>query len=322
MSLDLSLLNATQRRFANVFGDQFEVEAPLSRFTTTRVGGPAEMLVTVRNVEELQTAIEMAYSTNVGYFILGGGSNILVADEGVTGLVILNRARTVTFRSAGASVICRAESGANLASLTRQCNSKGLGGLEWAIGVPGTIGGAVVGNAGAFGGDMSDNLVMVEVWEPGKGVRSYSVDELAYDYRTSTFKQEHGKLSPRRVILAAELRLKPEPAKALLARADAFNAKRKGSQPGGASTGSMFKNPENYYAGYLIEAAGLKGYRNGNASISEKHANFFMNHGDASAEDIRGLVAEAWHQVREKFHVEMELEVELVGNWDFEKDES
>ncbi|MEM7799979.1 MAG: UDP-N-acetylmuramate dehydrogenase [Chloroflexota bacterium] len=318
MSTDLSLLNPTQRRFANVFGDQFEVDAPLSRNTSTRVGGNAEMLVTIRNTEELKTAVEMAYSTNVRYFILGGGSNVLVADEGIAGLVIINRARNVTFRSAGASIICRAESGANLSTLARQCNSKGLGGLEWAIGVPGTLGGAVVGNSGAFGGDMSDNVVMVEVWEPGKGIRNYSIDELAYNYRTSTFKKDHGKLKARRIILAAELRLKPEPAKALLARAEAFNEKRKNSQPGGASTGSMFKNPPNYYAGYLIEAAGLKGYRNGQASISEKHANFFINHGGATAEDIRGLVAEAWHQVREKFHVEMELEVELVGDWDFE----
>ena len=117
-------------------------------------------------------------------------------------------------------------------------------------------------------------------------------------------------------MLTAELLLKPESADVLRARAEGFTAKRKDSQPGGASMGSMFKNPENYYAGYLIEAAGLKGYRHGNAQISDKHANFFVNNGNATAEDVRSLIAEAWHIVREKFGVEMELEVELVGNWD------
>ena len=316
--LDLTTLTPTQKRFATLFGDAFQINAPLAKYTSTRVGGPAEMLVTVKSAAELKQAVELAAAEKVRSFILGGGSNILVADRGVTGLVILNRAKAVSFRSAGVSVICRAESGVTLSTLARQCNAKGLGGLEWAIGVPGSIGGAVVGNAGAFGGDMRENVVMVDVWDPQKGENTYSQAELDYDYRYSTFKKEHGKIGPRRVVLAAELRLKPEPSKTLIARSDAFNAKRKGSQPGGASTGSMFKNPPNYYAGYLIEAAGLKGLRNGGAEISEKHANFFINHGEATAEDIRGLIAEAWHTVREKFHVEMELEVELVGNWDFE----
>lgn len=317
--LDLTTLTPLQKRFANRFGDQFQIDAPLSKYTSTRVGGPAEMLVTVKSAAELKAAVEMATRLKLRTTFLGGGSNILIADRGITGLVILNRAKKVTFRSAGVSIICRAESGANLSTLARQCNNKGLGGLEWAIGVPGTVGGAIVGNAGAFGGDMSDNVVMVDVWDPKIGEISYGIDDLDYDYRSSTFKREHGKIGPRRVVLAAELRLKPEPAKTLIARAEAFNAKRKSSQPGGASTGSMFKNPPNYYAGYLIEAAGLKGYRNGGAVISDLHANFFINDGNATAEDIRGLIAEVWHTVREKFHVEMELEVELLGNWDFEK---
>ena len=194
---------------------------------------------------------------------------------------------------------------------------KGLGGLEWAIAVPGTVGGAVVGNSGAFGGDMSDNLMVATILEPGKGVKTWSVDELSYDYRASALKREQGKLAPRRVVLTAELLLKPESESVLRARADAFNEKRKTTQPAGATMGSMFKNPKNYYAGYLIEAAGLKGYRNGGASISELHANFFVNDGTATAEDIRELMAEAFHVVREKFHVDLDPEVELVGIWEF-----
>lgn len=319
MSLQLSLqYNSLQQAFANEFGEQFKVNEPLSKYTSARVGGAAEMFVTVKSAAELETAASMAYNNHVSYLVLGGGSNVLVADHGVRGLVIFNRAKQVSFRHTGASVICTVESGANLSSLARQCISKGLGGLEWAIGVPGTVGGAVVGNSGAHGSDMSANLRAITVWEPGAGLRNYAAEDLEYDYRTSIFKKEQGKLKPRRLVLSAELQLKPESADVLRGRAEAFNAKRKQSQPGGATMGSMFKNPENYYAGYLIEAAGLKGHRVGQAHISEKHANFFINDGDASAEEIRNLIAEAWHQVREKFDVEMELEVELIGSWDFD----
>ncbi|MDJ0754589.1 MAG: UDP-N-acetylmuramate dehydrogenase [Ardenticatenaceae bacterium] len=318
MTLDLGYYHDVDARFIDRFGPQFQRNVPLAKYTSARVGGPANMLLTVHSAEELEAAVTLAYETGTRYFILGGGSNILVADQGVDGLVILNRARKVQFRHAGASIVCTAESGANLSSMARQCISKGLGGLEWAIGVPGTVGGAVVGNSGAHGSDMSDNLVAITIWEPGRGKRTMTVEELNYGYRDSILKREQGKHRPRRVVLTAELRFDLEQTQVLTARADAFTAKRKQSQPGGASTGSMFKNPENYYAGYLIEAAGLKGLRFGDAEISEKHANFFINHGQATAEEIRALVAEAWHVVRDRFGVEMDLEVELVGTWDFE----
>lgn len=319
MNVELSYYHDVAQQFAERFGDQFAVSATLARHTSARVGGPADMLLTVRSTAELLAAVELAHETNTRFFILGGGSNILISDHGVRGLVILNKARAVQYRHAGAGIVCTAESGTNLSTLARQCIGKGLGGLEWAIGVPGTVGGAVVGNAGAHGGDMAGNLVAVTVWEPGRGVRTYSVEEMEFAYRESTFKKDIGKSKPRRVILTAELRFKLEAPEVLLARAEGFNARRKETQPGGASTGSMFKNPENYYAGYLIEAAGLKGSRAGKAHISDKHANFFINEGGATAEDIRTLVAEAWHTVRERFGVEMDLEVELVGDWEFEE---
>jgi len=215
--------------------------------------------------------------------------------------------------------VCTAESGMNLSSLARQCIAKGLGGLEWAIGVPGTVGGAVVGNSGAHGGDMNRSLLAASIWEPGVGVRIYDNKEMSYDYRDSTLKREQGTNKPRRVVLSAELELTPEAVETLMARADGFTAHRRQTQPGGASSGSMFKNPPNYYAGYLIDSAGLKGFKIGGARISEKHANFFVNDGDATAEDIRALIAEAWNTVREQFGVEMELEVELMGDWQFEQ---
>ena len=146
----------------------------------------------------------------------------------------------------------------------------------------------------------------------------YNREDMKYGYRDSVLKHDQATGRPRRVVLAAELQLKPEAVDILSARAEGFNASRKERQPGGASTGSMFKNPENYYAGYLIDTAGLKGFRVGDAVISEKHANFFINDGEATAEDVRSLIAEAWNSVREQFGIEMELEVELVGDWDFE----
>ncbi|MBE2201315.1 MAG: UDP-N-acetylmuramate dehydrogenase [Anaerolinea sp.] len=306
-------------RFRDLFGEQFQISAPLARYTSARVGGPAEMFVVVNHALELQTAVELAYAQHIPYFILGGGSNILVSDAGIRGLVILNKARAVQFRHTGASVVCTAESGMNLSSLARQCIGKGLGGLEWAVNVPGTVGGAVVGNSGAHGGDVNSNLLAATVWEPGRGARIYTNEELQYGYRDSILKREQGKQIWRRVVLSAELELKLEAVNVLTARAEAFTTHRKQTQPGGASCGSMFKNPQNYYAGYLIETAGLKGVRVGGAHISEKHANFFINDEDATAEDIRALFAEAWNSVREQFGVEMELEVELVGEWEFEE---
>jgi UDP-N-acetylmuramate dehydrogenase len=319
MNLNTSVLEAIQARIRERFGDRFQLGVSLGRYTSARVGGPAEMFVTVENASELQMAVELAYAQRVPYFILGGGSNILVADAGMRGLVILNKAKSVTFRNTGASVVCTAESGTNLSSLARQCIAKGLGGLEWAIGVPGTVGGAVVGNSGAHGGDMKSTLLAATIWEPGRGVRIYDNNEMEYSYRDSVLKREQGQDKQRRVVLAAEMELHPESVETLMARADGFTAHRRQSQPGGASMGSMFKNPENYYAGYLIDSAGLKGLQVGGASISEKHGNFFINEGEATAEEIRTLIAEAWNAVRELYGVEMELEVELAGDWRFDE---
>ena len=317
MNAETTVHQITQ--FRDLFGDKLQMGVMMSRFTSARVGGPADMFLVVESALELQTAVSLAFTLDVPTFILGGGSNILVSDAGVRGLIIMNKAKSVRYRHSGAHVVCTVESGMNLSSLARQCIAKGLGGLEWAIGVPGTVGGAVVGNSGAHGGDMNSNLLAATIWEPGQGARVYSNEEMQYAYRDSVLKQEQGQPVTRRVVLTAELKLTPEPVEVLMARADGFTAKRKQTQPAGASVGSMFKNPDNYYAGYLIESAGLKGFRVGGAKISEKHANFFINDEDATADDIRALFAEAWNSVRERFGIEMELEVELVGEWEFDK---
>lgn len=318
MDLETTVLEAIQKRYQETFGDRFTLNEQMDRYTSARVGGPAEMFVSVSSGTDLQRAVEMAHMQHIPYLVIGGGSNILVSDSGISGLVIMNRARDVHFRHSGSGVVCAVESGMNLSSLARQAIAKGLGGLEWAVNIPGTIGGAVVGNSGAHGGDMAATLLSAHIWEPGSGTRNYNNKEMEYAYRSSILKREQKDIQARRVVISAELELKSEPADVLMARADGFVAHRKETQPTGASMGSMFKNPENYYAGYLIEAAGLKGYRLGGAHISEKHANFFVNDGQATAEDVRALIAEAWNTVREMFGVELELEVELVGKWLFE----
>jgi UDP-N-acetylmuramate dehydrogenase len=318
MNVRTSIRVSAIQELQAAFEERLKLDEPLARYTSARVGGPAQLFLVVNSAAELETAVAIAYKKHIPYTLLGGGSNILVSDYGVSGLVIMNKARAITFRHTGANVICTVESGMNLSSLARQCIGKGLGGLEWAVGVPGTVGGAVVGNSGAHGSDMNHNLRAAVIWEPGRGQRIYGNNEMNYDYRDSVLKQEQGRDLSRRVVLSAELELTPEPVNVLIARADGFTAHRKQTQPGGATVGSMFKNPENYYAGYLIDAAGLKGFSVGGASISEKHANFFVNDGTATAEDIRALIAEAWNSVREQFGVELELEVELVGDWDFQ----
>jgi UDP-N-acetylmuramate dehydrogenase len=314
MDQEITVLEAIKLRFRETFGESYALDVPMARYTSARVGGKAEMFLAVTDRTELQSAAELAYAQHIPYLVIGGGSNILVSDNGIEGLVILNKARNVHFRHNGFSVVCTVESGMNLSSLARQCIAKGLGGLEWAVSVPGAVGGAVVGNSGAHGGDMDSTLLSTTIWEPGKGTRMYGKEELAYGYRDSILKREQGTEEPRRVVLSADLELKPESVDVLAARADGFVAHRKQTQPGGASMGSMFKNPENYYAGYLIEAAGLKGFRSGGAYISETHANFFVNDKDATAEDVRSLIAEAWNAVREQFGIELQLEVELVGD--------
>jgi UDP-N-acetylmuramate dehydrogenase len=310
-TVDLHLLRQT-------FGARLQEQAPLRRHTAARLGGSAEALLEVENAQELAQAIRLAWEHAWPCLILGGGSNVLVSDEGVRGLVIINRARQVRFDRQAEPPTVWAESGANFGLLARQAASLGLAGLEWAAGIPGTLGGAVVGNAGAHGSDMSDNLLLAEIlhqsataqqFEPER--QEWPVQKLEYTYRSSLIKRQPG----RSAVLAALLRLQRSVPEQVQARLDEFVASRKRTQPPGASLGSMFKNPPGDYAGRLIEAAGLKGAQVGDAQISPVHANFFINNGNASAGDIRDLILLAQDTVLRKFGVELELEIELVGEW-------
>jgi UDP-N-acetylmuramate dehydrogenase len=291
------------------FGDRLQENVPLAQYTSARIGGPADALIPVTSADELAETVSRLWELAIPYTILGGGSNVLVSDKGVRGMVILNRAKAVRFDT-GSKPKVRAEAGVVIANLARRTAAHGLAGLEWAAAVPGTVGGAVYGNAGAFGGDMSGNLIHAELLTE-KGRESWPVEKMEYGYRTSILKRQASKC----VVLSAQLRLEHSTKEAVSVKIAEFSERRKATQPPGASMGSMFKNPPGDFAGRLIEAAGLKGRRIGTAEISPVHANFFINHGQTKAEDVRALVNLAQKTVAEKFGVNLVLEIELIGEW-------
>ena len=290
-------------------GDRVKENVPLAPYTSARIGGPADILITAESADDLARIVKLLDKQEMDFIILGGGSNVLVSDRGVRGVVVLNRAKAVRFHN-GDQPSVTVESGVIFSNLANRCASKGLAGLEWAATVPGTIGGAVYGNAGAFGGDMAGNLIWTELLTEN-GRERFTVDQMGYGYRTSILKR--GEIDG--IVLSAELALKNSTKEEGTVKIEQFSAHRKTTQPPGASMGSMFKNPTGDYAGRLIEAAGLKGMRIGNAEISPVHGNFFINHINTKAEDIRALIVLAQKTVKEKFSVTLELEVELVGEW-------
>lgn len=291
------------------FGDKVRENIPLAPFTSARIGGPADILLTADTAAELARMVKFLWKQELPFTLLGGGSNVLISDRGVRGVVILNRAKGIKFHL-GDQPSVKAESGVIFSNLANRCASKGLAGLEWAATVPGTVGGAVYGNAGAFGGDMAGNLLRAELLtERGKEI--FTVEQMGYGYRTSILKR--GEL--KAIVLSVELALQNSTKEEVTVKIQQFRAHRKATQPPGASMGSMFKNPPGDYAGRLIEAAGLKGTRIGNAEISPLHGNFFINHANTKAEDIRALILLAQQTVKEKFGVELELEIELIGDW-------
>lgn len=293
-----------------VFGERLQENVSLAPYTSARIGGPADFLLMVKSADELASAVSHLWEMSFPFVMLGGGSNMLISDRGVRGIVVLNRAKAVRFDT-GKHPKVWTESGVMFSNLANRCASLGLAGLEWAATVPGTIGGAVYGNAGAFGGDMSSNLIIADLLTE-RGREPWPVEKMEYGYRTSVLKRG----AVKAVVLAAELSLKNATVEAVSVKIAQFSERRKATQPPGASMGSMFKNPPGDFAGRLIEAAGLKGTRIGNAEISPVHGNFFVNHGETSASDVRALIQIVQKTVLEKLGVELELEVELIGAWE------
>jgi UDP-N-acetylmuramate dehydrogenase len=289
------------------FGEDVRTNAVLAPFTSARIGGRADILVTAASADDLVEVIRLLWQEGIEPTVVGGGSNVLVSDSGIRGVTVINRAKAVRFDE-GAAPSVWAESGVVFSNLANRCASKGLSGLEWAGTVPGTVGGAVYGNAGAFGGDMAGSLKWAEVLTK-EGRERWPVQHFGYGYRTSTLKRRERS----GVVLGAELSVSASSREAVTALMAAFTSRRKATQPPGASMGSMFKNPPGDKAGRLIEEAGLKGRRIGSVEVSPVHGNFFINHGRANATDVKRLIEIVQQTVSEKLGVQLELEIELLG---------
>lgn len=282
----------------------------LSRHTTFRLGGPADLWVVVADPERVREAVGLAEEKHVPVILLGGGSNVLVSDRGIRGLVVQFRSPLWHPEEGQEGMVC-VPCGVPLAGLARWAVRKGLEGLEWAVGIPGTVGGAVLGNAGAYGGCMADVLERVEVLEGGGGRHWVTRGEAGLGYRTSRWKAT----SMRPALLRAELRLQPAPEEVLRDRAERYQAERKARQPRDPSAGSVFRNPEEAPAGHLIEEAGLKGFRIGGAMVSPVHANYIVNVGAASAQEVWALVEHIQEVVWQRSGIHLEPEIERLGEW-------
>ncbi len=292
----------------------------LAPLTSWRIGGVAQYVANVRSPAGLDTALAFADQHRLPVWILGGGSNMLISDNGLPGVVI--RMRDTSIRTEVQSDAARITigAGAPMAGSVRQLSNAGWAGLTWAEGLPGTFGGAVYGNAGCYGGDMAQSVAEVHMWQAGTLVQR-TPDVLAFAYRTSAIKRQNasymhrgmhvGDVGP--IVVAATVQLVRDDPQRLGAEMARTAALRRSKTPQGSSCGSVFKNPPNDSAGRLIEAVGLKGYAHGGAIISEKHANYIVNRGGATSADVRTIVAHIQSVVMREFGLTLEPEVQVLG---------
>lgn len=316
---DLHLLSDTERldHLAHALGEEAERNVTLARYTTFRVGGPADLLIAAENIDALRRYVMLARQADVPYLILGSGSNVVVADRGFRGLVILNRAKDyqlafVPNEMGQIDCLIHAESGVMLSPLSKMATRLGLGGLTWAVGIPGTLGGALINNAGAFGGDMAATLQRAEVLDPSGAIVTWTPDQFQFRYRGSRLKADP---SGDYVILKATLCLERQAVDALQQQLESYGSQRKRSQPHKPSAGCVFANPPKDYAGRLIDQAGLKGLSVGGAKVSSKHANFVVNTGRATASDILALIHRVQQRVHAQYGIQLELEIQPIGDW-------
>lgn len=282
----------------------------MARYTSARVGGPVDGLITANSVDQLAEVVLKLWELQIPFLVFGGCSNVLISDGGIGEIVVLNRAREIEIDVKGKTVW--AASGASFGQMARKVSSIGFSGLEWAAGIPGTVGGAVYGNAGAHGGNVAGNLLVAEILHPYSGRESWPVDSLGYSYRSSVLKRD----ATKSVVLSARFSLGEGKSGESLKLISEFALWRKKTQPPGASLGSIFKNPPGDYAGRLIELAGLKGTRIGGAEISPVHANFIVCYAGTRAADVMALIQMTRKKVMDQFGIELLLEIELIGKWD------
>jgi UDP-N-acetylmuramate dehydrogenase len=290
----------------------------MSRHTTFGIGGAADCFVRAPDEGTLRHVAAIAHAEAAPMFILGAGSNILVGDDGVRGIVVEHRVRGAgpprididDSLDDGDEQTVTVSAGTAFARLARATSRQGLGGLEWAAGIPGTLGGAVVYNAGAYGGCLADVLVEIQVLQENDEERSIAANQLELAYRSSEFTRG---LMRDRIILDVTLRLHRRDPAGAVARIDELESRRKHNAPRGRNAGSVFKNPSEHPAWWLIDQVGLRGHRVGDAQISEKHTNYVVNVGEARAADVATLMTLTQDRVAEQFGIVLEPEVSRVG---------
>ena len=292
-------------------------DQPMSLYTTFRIGGPADFLVTAVNGEQVQAATDWAAHAGLPVTVVGGGSNLLVGDGGIRGLVLLVRAsaRSVdesnSVEDLGGQVRISVPAQMHISRLGHRAARNGWAGLEWAAGLPGMLGGAVVNNAGAHGSEITDHLESIGVLTSDGQVETWTRDRLSPSYRRTVLKA-----APRPrcwIVLKATFVLPRGDAAELAARADDFAKWRRSAQPTGACAGSVFTNPEGTYAGLLIDQAGLKGRQIGGVRVSELHGNFLVNTGGGTASDVRELISVIQESVHHHSGIQLVPEIEQVG---------
>ncbi len=277
----------------------------MAKHTSYGIGGPAKAYVKPKDEVDLANILKFASKHKISTFFIGSGSNILVSDDGIDGIVITLGKSLKKLIIKGTSVYC--QSGVMLGKFVKECISRSLSGVESLIGVPGTVGGAVIMNAGAFGSEISNYLKKVTAMTMSGQLKSYKVDDIHFSYRNSSFQNNE-------ILISAEFELIQSDKKSVVEKKSIASGGRKKSQPlKYRSAGSIFKNPDEGAAGFYIDKAGLKGSKSGDAEISPIHANFFVNHGSAKASDIVELIRLARKTVKEKFGIMLELEIKTLG---------
>ena len=301
--------NKIENKFCACLGsDNVYRNEPMRKHTTFRIGGLADFYLCPHSAKEIQKTVAICREEELPYFILGNGSNLLVSDQGYRGVVIQLWKNVSDILVEGCRI--RAKAGASLAKIAGEALEEGLTGMEFAAGIPGTLGGAVVMNAGAYGGEMKDILQEALVMDEQGEIFTLKKEELHLGYRTSIIKEKGY------IVLAAALELKPGDRKEIKEKMDELKQRRVEKQPlDMPSAGSTFKRPEGYFAGKLIMDAGLRGFSVGGAQISEKHCGFVVNTGKATANDVLTLIREVQKRVRDKFGVELETEVKFLGEF-------
>lgn len=313
-------MDVFRTNLSQALGEKLETNVLLSKYSAIGVGGICDYFFAAESIEELVRAVNVAYENKIPFIIIGWGSNIVVSDFGFPGLVIKNNSSGIVINADGCEVI--ADSGLGISKLLTMVASNDLGGLEFMAGIPGTIGGAIYGNAGSKNYSISDyikNVTLLELVGEKLVIRSHDREWMEFEYRSSKIKEMSKTAGFKPIILTARFRLTPKRKEEILNSMQENLAKKRESQPlDKKSAGCFFKNlgsvPEQA-AGYLLDKSGAKKLRVGDARVSKKHANFIINCGKASAKDIRKLAKKAADLVEENFKIKLEEEIEYVGKW-------